>query len=401
MPDDLTNQSRLLSLDVFRGMTIAGMIIVNDPGDWGDIYPPLRHASWHGITPTDFVFPFFLFIVGVSIVLAYSKRLRRGDRPVTMHAKILRRSILIFLLGIFLALFPEFEFDNLRIPGVLQRIAIVFCVCSFMYLYCGWRVQAWVCGSFLIGYWLVMGFVPVPVDDVIRNALASGEVERAWGEAVSVVDLAPLGENFVAANYQPGVNLEAWLDRAVIPGRLYETTWDPEGLLSTLPAIGTGILGMLIGHLLVSENDRTRQAFLLLLFGFFAMTIGNIWAWFFPFNKNLWSSSFVMYTAGLASMTLGSLIWIVDLKGQQRWAYVPRVFGANAITAYVIHGTIGSLFTIAIGDDGPTLKGAFMDGLEGIGLDRTFVSLLWALAYTAIVFLPIWLLYRKKIFVKI
>ncbi len=181
MSNPLPVNQRLLSLDVLRGLTIAGMIVVNDPGDWGFIYPPLRHASWNGITPTDLVFPFFLFIVGVSIVLAYTKRLNRGDAPGSMHGKIYSRAAMIFLLGIFLALFPEFDFANIRIPGVLQRIAIVFLVCSLMFLHSGWRLQAWIAGILLVGYCLIMGLVPVPIDEVIREALASGEVmERSW-----------------------------------------------------------------------------------------------------------------------------------------------------------------------------------------------------------------------------
>lgn len=400
MSNSLSSSKRLLSLDVLRGLTIAGMIVVNDPGDWSFIYPPLEHASWSGITPTDLVFPFFLFIVGVSVVLAYTKRLGGGEAPRSMHGKILMRTVMIFSLGLFLALFPDFDFANLRIPGVLQRIAIVFLVCSLIFLHTSWRSQAWLAGCLLVGYCLILGLAPVPIDDVIREALATGEVARAHG-TVAVSELTRIGDSFIAGNFQPGVNLEAWLDRSLIPGRLYERTWDPEGLLSTLPAIGTGILGMMAGHALVAVRENTKQSFTLLLGGFFAMTMGLVWDWFFPFNKNLWSSSFVMYTGGLASMTLGSLIWVVDIKGWKRWIYVPQVFGANAITAYVLHGTIGDLFNLSFGSDGMTLKGRFMDGLEGVGLDRTFVSLLWALVYTAIVFLPVWWMYRKKFFVKL
>ena len=391
---------RLLSLDVFRGLTIAGMIVVNDPGDWGAVYAPLLHADWHGLTPTDLVFPFFLFIVGVSIVLAYTKRLGKGDTPQSMHAKILKRTAVIFGLGIFLALFPEFDFTDIRIPGVLQRIAIVFLVCSFMFLHGSWRSNAAIGIVFLVGYWLVLAFVPVPIDEVVRSALATGEVIRAHS-TVAVSGLTQMGDSFIAGNFEPGVNLQAWLDRSIVPGRLYEKAWDPEGLLSTFPSIVTGILGMLAGSVLVNNKDRYQQALLLLVGGFCALAIGSAWNWIFPFNKNLWSSSFAMYTAGLASMTLGVLIWMLDIKGWKSWIYVPQVFGANAITAYVIHGTIGSLLTIPLSSDGPTLKGGFMDGLEAIGLDRSFVSLLWALNYTAIVFLPVWWMYRRKWFVKL
>lgn len=398
------SSDRLLSLDVLRGLTILGMVIVNDPGDWSYIYAPLRHADWHGVTPTDFVFPFFLFVVGVSIVLAYTKRLKTGGSHGEIRRKIFQRSLTIFLLGLFLAIFPQFDWGALRIPGVLQRIAIVFFVCSLMFLALDWKKQAWVAGVLLFGYWLAMTLIPVPVDDVIREALASGEIMRAHG-SVQLTGLRQLGDSFIAPNYLPGVNLAAWLDRQLIPGRLYEKTWDPEGLLSTLPSLGTGILGMLAGHVLTSKQTRQDHSFTLLFAGFLSMLMGMIGDWFFPFNKNLWSSSFVLYTAGLASMTLGSLVWILDTDSTNKiwngWTYVPRVFGANAITAYVIHGTIGDLFVIPLGSEGPSIKSAFMDGFEAAGLDRTFVSLLWAILYTAIVFLPVWLMYQKKIFVKL
>jgi predicted acyltransferase len=244
-----------------------------------------------------------------------------------------------------------------------------------------------------------MALVPVPIDEVIREALASGEVIRAQG-TVAVSGLTQLSDSLIAGNLQPGVNLQAWIDRAIIPGKLYERSWDPEGMLSTFPAIVTGILGMMAGHVLVKEQERSQQSFALLLGGFFAMMMGIVWDWFYPFNKNLWSSSFVMYTGGLASMSLGALTWMLDIKGWTNWTYVPRVFGANAITAYVIHGTIGDVFNLSL-RDGTTIKGSFMDGLEGLGLDRTFVSLLWALIYTAIVFLPVWWMYRKKVFLKL
>ncbi|RMG67242.1 MAG: DUF1624 domain-containing protein [Bacteroidetes bacterium] len=394
--------NRLISLDAFRGFTIALMIVVNDPGSWAYVYPPLRHASWHGITPTDFVFPFFLFIVGVSIVLAFSRR--AGEVPNSqLIRKIFKRTAIIFGLGLFLALFPEFKFAEIRIPGVLQRIALVFMACSFLFLYTNWRQQAWIAAGLLVGYWLLMALVPVPIDEVIRKALATGEVVRSHGTVVSVNLPARIGEGFIAGNFEPGINLQAWLDRLLVPGRLYENAWDPEGLLSTLPAIGTGLLGMLAGHTILYVPNRERKVMVLLLGGFIAMTIGNVWDWFFPFNKNLWSSSFVMYTGGLSAMTLGTLYWLVDIEGHRRWTWVGIVFGANAITAYVLHGMLGRLFTIKFGSGEAawTIKGAWMDGLMGWGFSGEFASLLWALAYTALCFLPIWLLYRRKVFIKI
>ena len=209
----------------------------------GVIYmTPLEHASWHGITPTDYIFPFFLYIVGVSIALAYSKRLELGNPKSSMYQKILVRSLKIFLVGIFLALFPYFNFSNLRIVGVLQRISIVFLTCAVLFLNTNWRTQAIIGTIILIAYWAAMTLIPVPIDDVIAQALLNGEVLRNSGP-IPVEGLNQVSSGLIAANLEPGTNLAAWLDRVATPGRLWEKTWDPEGLFSTLPAIATGISG--------------------------------------------------------------------------------------------------------------------------------------------------------------
>lgn len=363
---------RLLSLDVFRGLTIVGMIIVNDAGDWNHIYTPLHHADWHGITATDLVFPFFLFIVGVSIVLAYTKRLDSNTAKSSLTSKILSRTAIIFGLGVFLNLFPEFDFSNIRIPGVLQRIALVFMACSFIFLYTSWKMQIKLLIGLLVGYWAFMTLIPVP------------------------------GYGWPNIDTMEG-NLASWLDYKVIPGVLYKKIHDPEGLMSTLPSIASGITGLLTGKLLISSEDADRKLIWIMVLGFVAMTIGNVWDWFFPFNKNLWTSSYVMYTSGLAAMTLGAIYWFVDRMGYQFSVPFFRSFGVNAITAYVFHGVIGHLFQIPFGsgEQAWTINTAFMDGFIGMGLAPKFVSLMWALAYTALCFVPIWIMYKKKIFVKI
>lgn len=373
-----TTSGRLISLDVFRGLTIAGMIIVNDPGSWSHVYPPLLHAPWHGITPTDMVFPFFVFIVGVSITLAYTKRMAQGIDRKKVITKILRRSLIIFALGLFLALFPRFNFANIRIPGVLQRIALVFLACSLLFINTNWKTQARVGAGLLIGYWLLMCFVPTP----------------------------GLGKVLL----EPGQNLAAWVDSLLIPGRLWQGTWDPEGLLSTLPAIATGITGMLTGHLLVSKLSQDRKLIWLFSLGFLAFVVGSIWNWVFPINKNLWTSSYVLYTSGLAALTLAASIWFVDMKGYTKWTKVGIIFGANAITAYVLHGILNRFlfFPSASADavngifyKGIYLKTIFFEGLVSTGMEPKLASLLWALFYTFLVFIPVWVLYRRKIFIKI
>lgn len=364
----LTNK-RLVSLDVFRGLTIAGMIVVNMPGSWQHVYPPLRHATWHGVTPTDLVFPFFVFIVGVSIVLAYTKRLKSRVSKSKMMGKIIRRSITIFLLGIFLALFPEFNFAELRIAGVLQRIAVCFLACAILFLRTDWKRQLQIGVVALVGYWLAMMLIPVP-------EVGMGSLE-------------------------PDKNVAAWIDNYLLPGRMYQETWDPEGVFSTIPAIASCISGMLVGHLLISNQTQNQKLIWLFSLGFLTFVAGNIWDWFFPINKNLWTSSYVLYTSGLAAMTLATCIWLVDVQGYKKWTKFGVIFGMNAIAAYVLHGMLFRLFIIPLGDSDMTIKGVFMEELIGTGLAPNFVSLLWALLYLGLCFIPIWMLYQRKIFIKV
>lgn len=393
---------RLISLDALRGFTIAGMIIVNDPGSWAYVYPPLRHANWHGLTPTDLVFPFFLFIVGVSIALAYGPKLDQGVPPAQLTRKILIRTAKLFGLGMFLWLWPKFDWGGVRIPGVLQRIALVFMVCSFMFLRTNWRTQLRWGVALLLGYWIVMAFIPVPIDAVIQEALASGEVARAGGKA-AVEGLRQMGDSWIAGNFEPGTNMQAWLDRRLVPGRLYEYSWDPEGLFSTLPAIASGILGMLMGHLIRHKENDTKLVMQLMLAGAGMLLLGHVWSWFFPFNKNLWSSSFTVYTAGLATLLLGLTYWLVDMKGYTGWTRMGIVFGANAITAYFLHSFLsaGMSWKFGTGDAAWSIKSAFMDLWIWIGVAPEFASLLYALSYTLFIYLFAWLLYRKKIFIKV
>lgn len=365
--EQFTNQ-RLLSLDAFRGFTIALMIVVNDPGSWSHVYAPLLHAEWHGITPTDLVFPFFLFIVGVSIVLAFSKRIKAGADRKSMHRKILVRSFKIFLVGIFLNLFPEFNFADLRIAGVLQRIAIVFLVCSFLFLRFDWKKLAYSAALILVGYWLIMTLIPVP----------------------------GIGE----ANLEPGKNLAAWIDSILLPGRMWQGTWDPEGILSTLPAIGTGITGMLAGILILSNQTLERKIVWLFVLGFFSFVLGSIWDWFFPINKNLWTSSFVLYTSGAAALTLASSMFIVDVLQIKSWTRMGRIFGANAISVYVFAGMLPALLS-HVQIAGYSFNSFFMKILTNAGLEDKLASLLYAITFVLICYIPAYVLYKKKIFIKL
>lgn len=367
MPKDPSSK-RLISLDFFRGLTIIGMILVNTPGSWDYVYTPLQHAEWNGITPTDFVFPFFIFIVGVSIVLAYTKYLEKGKDRGDMVSKIFRRSLTIFALGIFLNLFPEFDFSNIRVSGVLQRIAIVFFACALLFLYSSKRTQLWIGGGLLVGYWLLIAFVPHP------------EL------GVSLSD--------------PGYNIAAWVDSMVIPGTLYQSTWDPEGILSTLPAIASGISGMIVGHLIVSDRSRERIVIGMMIGGLLAYTAGNIWDWIFPINKSLWTSSYVLYTSGLASMSLGACYYWIDVLGKSKGTYIGVIFGTNAITAYVLSGVFLTItHTNWLGEK--SMVSYFMSGITGIGTDPYLASFLWALLYCFLCFIPVFYLYKNRIFIKV
>lgn len=368
MTENTTSSQRLLSLDAFRGFTIAAMVLVNDPGDWGHIYPPLEHASWNGLTPTDLIFPFFLFIVGISIVFAYNKRIEAGAKPSGMYKKIFFRSIKIFAVGVFLYLYPDFNFAEMRIAGVLQRIAVVFLICSILFLNTKWKTQVITGAVILIAYWLAMTLIPTPGFDKVM--------------------------------FEPGANLAAWVDSILLPGRMWNQTWDPEGLLSTLPAIATGISGLLAGKILISKMESDRKIIWLFLGGFSLYLLGIMWGWIFPLNKNLWTSSYVLVTSGLGSMTLASSIYFVDVLKYTKIAQFGIIYGSNAITVYALAGLLSPLFYgISIG--GNSLNVHFTTMLNNAGFSPEFSSLMYALIYVGINFIPAYILYRKKIFIKL
>ncbi|WP_276371251.1 heparan-alpha-glucosaminide N-acetyltransferase domain-containing protein [Chryseolinea sp. H1M3-3] len=360
--------TRLTSLDAMRGFTIAAMILVNYPGSWQHIYQPLEHAEWHGLTPTDLIFPFFLFIVGVSIALSYTKLLEKGNSRKELYKKIVFRALKIFAVGIILSLIPNFDFMNIRFAGVLQRISIVFLVCSFIFLNTSFKTQAWLGAVTLILYWLVMTLIPTP------------------------------GVGYVSL--EKGVNLAAWIDSMLLPGRMWQGTWDPEGILSTFPSIVTGITGLLAGHLLLSKRTPYDKSILLMILGFAAVTLGYVWGLTFPVNKNLWSSSFVLVTSGLASLLLGALYYIVDIRHYTTGTKPGIIFGANAIAIYVISDVISIIF-YSLPFGAASLNVHFMTGLTAIGVAPKLVSMLYAIIFVCINFSIAYVLYKKKIFIRL
>jgi predicted acyltransferase len=370
-------KTRLLSLDVFRGMTVAGMILVNNPGTWSAIYAPLRHAEWHGATPTDFVFPFFLFIVGVAIALALGRRVASGAVSKEIYIKIFRRAAIIFLLGLFLAAFPYFDLATLRIPGVLQRIAVCYLIAAVLFLHFDWKKLTVISAALLFIYWLLMTLVPVP------GCVAASLDDRACNPA-------------------------AYLDRLFLTeAHMWKQSkvFDPEGILSTMPAVVTTISGILAGLWLKKDRPEYEKAAGLLSFGVALTALGWCWGFFFPINKSLWTSSYVVYTSGLALCFLGFCYWTVDIKGYRKWTKPFVIFGVNALALFVGSGLMAKTLGLikVAGPDGKSIS------LQKWIFDNVFAplaapinaSLMYALCFILVWLFLMWLLYRKRIFIKI
>ncbi|MCF0072075.1 heparan-alpha-glucosaminide N-acetyltransferase domain-containing protein [Dyadobacter sp. CY261] len=358
--------SRLLSLDAMRGFTIAAMIMVNFPGHEDYVFPTLRHTKWNGLTFTDLIAPTFLFIVGVSITLAYSKQLNAPKGG--LYRKIVFRSLKIFAVGMFLNMLPDFNFSDLRYTGTLHRIAIVFLVCAILFLNTNWKQQLGIGITILVLYWLAMTNIPTP---------GQGKVML-----------------------EPGANLAAWFDQQYLPGKMWQGNWDPEGILSTFPSIVTTITGMLAGRLMLLPLTPNEKSNYLFTAGFATAASGYFWNLTFPTNENLWTSSFVLVTSGFASMLLGALYFLIDIRGNTKGIAPGVIFGANAITAYVLADILALIFYIVpIGGD--TLNHHAVNALSQVGMDPRLASMFYALFFVCINFIPAWLLYKKRIFIKL
>jgi predicted acyltransferase len=377
--------TRLISLDVFRGLTMAGMVIVNNPGDWGNVYGPLLHAPWHGWTPTDLIFPFFLFIVGVSITLS---------RKSASWGTIAWRAAIIFALGLFLAGFPRFNLERWRIPGVLQRIAICYFVAAGLYrLTAGSKDPAY--NSVNVGRVFRPGNQP--------KTLAAIAVALALAYWAVMMLVPPPGG--VAGDLTPEGNLAAWIDRELMSGHLWRPTWDPEGLLSTIPAISTTLLGILAGLCLGQPWPPERKALWLALGGTIATTTGISWGFMFPINKNLWTSSYAIFTAGLGSLLLAACYWIIDVKGWKGWTKPFVILGTNAITLFVASGLlVKTLALIRVStDDGREIavnRYAYQQWFVPLASPKN-ASLLYAVANLIILFLLLAWMYRRRLFLRV
>jgi predicted acyltransferase len=364
---------RIISVDFLRGLTVAAMILVNNPGSWEYVYAPLNHSHWNGCTPTDLVFPFFLFIVGISVSYALSVAKSAGGNQNVILMKILKRTILLFLFGLLLNFIPEFDFGSIRILGVLQRIAIVFFFSAFLFLKTSARTQVLISVGLLISYWLLMTLVPVP----------------GIGEA-------NLGEK---------TNLSAWLDNLLLGGHLWKFTevWDPEGILSTLPAIASGLIGVLAGTWLKGEANKSDKIIGLFVIGNLLIVAALAWDMAFPINKSLWTSSYVLYTSGIAMNVLAVCFWLIDVKEYKKYTGPFMAFGSNAITAYMISEMLAKISYFSVGNSGNkiSIKDLVFQSLSFDWMNLWFLSFVLALVWVALIWLPVNQMYKKKIFIKV
>lgn len=351
------------------------MVLVNNPGTWEHIYWPLQHATWHGWTPTDLVFPFFLFIVGVAITLAFGSRVESGGSKRDLYLKIIKRSLLIFALGLFLNGFPYFGLSELRIPGVLQRIAVCYLFASIIFLETKIRTQLAITIALLLIYWFLVKFIPAP-------GFAAGDLTKE-GSLPSFVDRVVFGRH-------------VWAQAKV---------YDPEGLLSTMPALATTLIGVLAGHLLRTKKSPYEKVAGLFVGGAVCVALGWAWNPLFPINKALWTSSYVLFTGGLALQLLALCYWLIDIKGYRRWAKPFEIFGVNAIALYVGAGLMAALLGLikVPGADGTKtpLGDWIYNNLFASWASPINASLAFAIVFVLVWLGLMWVLFRRKIFIKV
>jgi predicted acyltransferase len=393
-------RERLVSLDVFRGITIAGMLLVNNPGTWSAIFPPLEHAAWDGWTPTDLIFPFFLFIVGITTYLSMSARRARGDDDRALVKQILRRGIIIYLLGFAMAMFPfyqwgtidslpnasawqriVFRIEHVRILGVLPRIAIVYICAGLLTLKTTLKQQIVIIASLLLGYWFAMTLIPVPGEGAIGAALL----------------------------HTKDRNLAAYLDRLILGTNhiwIGGVTFDPEGPMSTIPAIGTAMLGVIAGRwLALKEKPLLERITGLFAVGSLGMVLGLMWNWSFPINKSLWTSSYVLFTAGMACVALATIMWIVDYVNVKGWTKPFVVYGVNPIVAFVGSGVMArliyTLWHVNYNSKSTAIQDAIYQSVFLPWLPERVASLAFAITFVLLWYGILLVLYRKKIILKV
>jgi predicted acyltransferase len=399
-------RERLLSLDVFRGLTIAGMLLVNDPGSWGSIYPPLEHAAWNGWTPTDLIYPFFLFIAGVTTYLSLAARRAQGADESEIRRQIIRRGLLIFLFGFLVNGFPYFTWgavagnpdptfvarviDRLyhwRIMGVLQRIGLAYMCGALLAQGRTVKQQVITISALLYGYWFAMTVLPVPGGGGAMGQLMLGDASRtmaAWWDRL-LLDWSRFG-----------LGNHTWVS---------SVTWDPEGIFSTIPAVGTAMLGNLAGQWLGVKKPLNERLNGLFAAGALGMMVGMLWNWSFPINKSLWTSSYVVFCAGMAAIAIATIMWIVDVHQVKGWTKPFVIFGMNPMVAFVGSGVLArciySIFTVNYQGKSTPLETAIYKSMFASWLEPVNASLAFAITFVLFWFVVLYVLYRKKIFFKV
>ena len=363
---------RLVSLDVFRGLTIIAMILVNNAGNWNYVYPPLLHSEWNGWTPTDLIFPFFLFIVGIAMTFSFSKLKASMPKKSLIYKKVIERSIIIFLLGVFLNVFPFFQVNpfgfvdpsTFRILGVLQRIAAAYLFASIIILEFNKTGQLIFTFGLLVFYWLLMMLVPVP--------------------------------GYGAGNLTVDGNLVGYIDRLILGRHLYTPSFDPEGLLSNIPAVSSVLFGVITGHHLQSQKSKEEKTNYMFVYGSVGLAAGVILNYWFPINKQLWSPSYVIFTTGFALIVFAICYWLTDVKNSRWWTKPFIVYGMNAIAVYVLSSALAKLLYI-IGTK------SFIENkiLAGIFSDPYIASVSYPVLHILFWLWVMNIFYKKKIFIKV
>ena len=392
-------RERLLSLDVFRGLTVAGMLLVNNPGTWSAIYPPLEHAEWNGWTPTDLIFPFFLFIVGITTHLSLQARRARGDSDSMLVRNIIRRGLIIYLLGFLMAAFPFYQWgtvegltnpslwdrivyraEHVRIMGVLARIGVVYIFAALLTLRTTLKQQVIMVAVLLYGYWFAMTLIPIPGKGVIGALMLNN----------------------------PSETLAAHVDRAILtPNHIWtgSVTYDPEGILSTIPAIATAILGVLTGRWIAQPKPLIERIAGLFAAGCLAIVVGLMWNWSFPINKNLWTSSYVVFTAGVACASLATIMWLIDEHGIRWWTKPFVIYGMNPIVAFVGSGVLAriiyTLWKVNYNGQPTAMETVIYKSVFEPFMEPKNASLAMAFATVLFWYGILWVLHRKKIYLKV
>ncbi len=378
-----TAPARLASLDAFRGFTIAAMVLVNNPGDWSSLYSQLAHAAWHGWTFTDLIFPFFLFIGGVSMALSLGRLAEAGANKPALLGKLSKRALLIFAIGFALNLIPNFDFATVRIPGVLQRIALCTMLAAPIVVYCSWRAQLASIAALLTVYSVLMLWVPVP-------GIGAGVLE-------------------------PGKDMGAWIDRLLLDGHLWARvkTWDPEGLLSTVPALCSQLIGVLAGRWLLNNASLAEKTVWLMLAGLLLLGLGaSLDVILMPINKSLWTPSYCLLASGWALLLFGAFYWFLDATSHAplrataaRWCKPFTIYGMNALFIFAFSGLVAKMlmFIKIAQPDGSVLSlGALSYApVRALDLAPVNTSLLYALIFNAAMFAIAWVMWRQKWFVKV